>query len=196
MNRSDITEFHYITAIGNMKSILDRGILCHRLAGSCQHVSVADNDVQNRRSNKQIPGTSKTIHDYVNLYFDAHNPMLSRLRDKNNSICILQIRPDVLDLPEVIVSDMNAARNWARFKQVEDGLDMIDKSVVFAVSWKYPDEPSKEDEYKRKKCAEILVPECIGTEYLFGAYVANDLAKLAFCEVCSLPVEVKPSIFF
>lgn len=111
MNRQDIKELYYITAIDNMKSIMEGGILCHRLAERLSHCSIADNNVQDRRKNKRIPGTNKILHDFANLYFDAHNPMLSRLREKNNSICVLRINSDVFDLPGVIVSDRNAARN-------------------------------------------------------------------------------------
>jgi hypothetical protein len=85
VNRSDITELHFITAIENLTSILEHGILSNRRAGRLPHRSVAMAEVQNRRRDKRIPGAG-LLHDYANLYFDAHNPMLSKCRDQNDTI--------------------------------------------------------------------------------------------------------------
>ncbi len=82
MNRADVTELYYITAIANVPSILKHGILSHKLAERLPHDSVAMPEIQERRSNKQIPGAGQ-LHDYANLYFDAHNPMLSKRRDSD-----------------------------------------------------------------------------------------------------------------
>lgn len=65
-------------------------------------------EVQARRENKQIPGAGK-LHDYANLYFDAHNPMLSKLRARNDDLCVLRVDAKVLELPEVVVTDRNTA---------------------------------------------------------------------------------------
>ena len=96
MNRADITELHYITAIANLPSILRHGILSHTLADQLAHDSVAMPEIQERRRNKQIPNAG-LLHEYANLYFDAHNPMLSKCRGRNNEICVLHIDPAVLD---------------------------------------------------------------------------------------------------
>jgi hypothetical protein len=90
MNRDDITELHFIAPITNVPSIMQHGILSHKLSGQIHHHSVAMPEIQERRKNKQIPG-ARTLHDYANLYFDAHNPMLSKLRARNDDICILRI---------------------------------------------------------------------------------------------------------
>lgn len=116
MNRADVEELHYITALANVRSILQRGILSHTRAAKLDHDSVALPEIQERRKNKQIPG-APTLHQYANLYFDAHNPMLSRCRHLNNEICVLRITPAVLDLPGVIVTDRNAASDWVRSAQ-------------------------------------------------------------------------------
>lgn len=47
--------------------------------------------VQDRRREKRIPG-GHLLHDYANLYFDAHNPMLSKCRAHNDTICVLRMR--------------------------------------------------------------------------------------------------------
>ena len=55
MNRDEITELHFIAPIGNVPSIIQHGILSHRLAGRIDHHSVAMPEIQERRKNKQIP---------------------------------------------------------------------------------------------------------------------------------------------
>src|SRR5713101_3393069 len=97
MDRGDITELHYITAIANVPSILQHGILSHTLAEQLAHDSVAMAEIQERRRNKQIPG-ARLLHEYANLYFDVHNPMLSRCRARNSEICVLRVDPVVLDI--------------------------------------------------------------------------------------------------
>src|SRR5215510_9598227 len=96
MNRADVTELHYITAIANLPSIMAHGILSHTLADRLAHDSVAMPEIQERRKNTQIPG-ARSLHEYANLYFDAHNPMLSKCRGRNGEICVLQVNAAVLD---------------------------------------------------------------------------------------------------
>jgi hypothetical protein len=131
MNRADVTEPQYITAIANIRSILQHGILSHTLAARLAHESVAMAEIQERRRRKQIPG-ARPLHDYANLYFDAHNPMLSRCRNRNNEICVLRINQSVLDLPNVIITDRNAATDMVRFWDVPNGLARLDYQRLFA----------------------------------------------------------------
>src|SRR6266496_1115447 len=140
MNRGDVTELHYITAFGNVLSIMQHGILSHALAAKLAHDSVAMREIQERRSNKQIPG-ARYLHEYANLYFDAHNPMLSKCRARNTEICVLRVDPTVLDMPGVIVTDRNAASGWARFWPVAAGLENISRDRLFARYWTHRDDP-------------------------------------------------------
>ena len=120
MTRDEVTELHFIAPIANVPPIVEHGILCHKGAVQIEHHSVAMAEIQERRTNKRIPGAGP-LHDYANLYFDAHNPMLSRLRAQNDDICILCVDPTVLDLPGVIIADRNAASDWVRFSPVGRG---------------------------------------------------------------------------
>jgi len=195
MNHSEIKELHFIAPIGNVPSILEHGLLCHNLAKELSHRRIDDRDVQARRDNKPVPGTRKTLHDFANLYFDAHNPMLSRRRDENNAICVLRFNPDVLDLPDVIVTDQNAARGWARFEPVASGLAMLDCEMLYARFWLH-DDPIEQDRHRGIKCAEVLVPKKVEPQYILGAYVANRIALVAFQQVSDLHVEVNAGMFF
>lgn len=131
MDRSDVKELYYITPIANVLSITKYGILSHNRSSRLPHDSLAMQEIQDRRTNKQIPGAGR-LHEYANLYFDAHNPMLSKLRARNNEMCVLRVDAAVLDLPGVIIADRNAASDYARFFPVSEGLAAIDKDRLFA----------------------------------------------------------------
>ena len=196
MNRTDISELHFIAPIANVPSILEHGILSHRQADRFMHKSVAMAELQERRKNKQIPG-ARPLHEYTNLYFDAHNPMLSKRRAQNDSICVLRIAPAILDLPDVIVADRNAASNWVKFSAVDEGLRQINRDRVFAHYWIHPNDPYEEMSHKSEKCAEVLVPDRVEAHFIIGAYVANDTAFAAFNALnFALPVSINSVIFF
>lgn len=152
MNRADVTELHYITAMANVPSILQHGILCHTLAEQLVHDSVAMPEIQERRREKQIPG-ARRLHEYASLYFDAHNPMLSKCRERNSEIRVLQVEPEVLDVTGVIISTRNAASAWASFWPVPDGLRRIKAERVLARYWTHPDDPFEEMSHKSEKWA-------------------------------------------
>ena len=196
MNRTDVTELHYITAIANLSSILRYGILSHTLADQLAHDSVAMPEIQEKRRNKQIPG-ARSLHDYANLYFDAHNPMLSKCRARNAEICVLHIDPAVLDQAGVIVTDRNAASDWVGFFSVTQGLSVINRERVLARYWIHPNDPYDEMSHKSEKCAEVLVPDRVDVQFIAGAYVANQ-AALAELERQNfqLPVRVRGDMFF
>lgn len=196
MNRGDVAELHYITAIANVPSILQHGILSHTLADQLAHDSVAMPEIQERRSNKQIPG-ARCLHEYANLYFDAHNPMLSKCRGRNAEICVLRVDPTVLDQPGVIVTDRNAASGWARFWPVVAGLGNISRDRLFARYWTHRDAPYEEMSHKSEKCAEVLVPDRVEMRLIIGAYVANQTAQAAFQQLnTGLPVQIRGDMFF
>lgn len=196
MKRTDITELHYITPIANVPSIIKYGILSHKLSQKLPHDSLAMEEIQSKRKNKQIPGARK-LHEYANLYFDAHNPMLSKRRNQNDQICILCVNPSVLDLPDVIISDRNAASDWVRFNSVIDGLKALDKDQIYARYWTNVINQYELWEQKSIKCAEVLVPDSVEPKYILGAYVANQTALQAFQRLnIKLTVLIKSDMFF
>jgi hypothetical protein len=191
MNINDIEQLYYITHIANLPSILQKGILSFNKADKIGHKSIAEQGVQARRENKKIPGTNTHLHDYANLYFDAHNPMLSARRHLNDLICVLIISKDVLELDGII---QNASRA-CRFMTLDDGLPLLDKEEIFARYWIREDQM---EEYRLKgiKCSEVLVPVRVDVSLIAGAYVANATALRLFQQVSSLTVEIRADIFF
>ncbi len=196
MDHSDVKELHYIAPIANLRSIMQNGILSNELSKKSRNESLTMEEIKYRRGNKQIPDAKK-LHEYASLYFDAHNPMLSKIRDHNNQICVLSVNTTVLDLPGVIVSDRNAASNFARFYTVKDGLAALDKKMIYARYWTNVINPHNLWENQLIKCAEVLIPGSIEPKYILGAYVANQTALKAFQQLnVQLAVSIKSDIFF
>jgi hypothetical protein len=94
MKRSDISELYYITPINNVPSIIEYGILSRNkiIRDNISSHDISEEGVQDIRSGKKIPGTKNELHDYANLYFDAHNPMLSKRRLQNSEICVIRMK--------------------------------------------------------------------------------------------------------
>jgi len=195
MNRCDVAELHFITYIENVPSILTGGIMSHNKSRNINFRDISESGVQERRSKKKIPGTNKSLHDYANLYFDAHNPMLSKRRSENNEICVLRINNLILDIDGVIITDKNAAREcW--FKPVDEGLPLLSKDEIYATFWIYSNDPIKEQRHAGIKCAEVLVPDCVYPGYIIGAYVANSTALNKLCSLSDLGATIKSEVFF
>ena len=186
---------HFITYIDNIPSILEKGILSHNISRNINFCDISESGVQKRRAKKKIPGTNKSLHDYANLYFDAHNPMLSKRRSQNNKICVLRINNKVLDIDGVIITDQNAAREcW--FKTVDEGLPLLNKEEIYATFWIDNNDPIKEDKQKGIKCAEVLVPDRVHSDYIFGTYVANSVAFDNLCNLSNINGIIKSELFF
>ena len=122
--------------------------------------------------------------------------MLFKRRNLHTELCILRVDTDVLDLPEVVITDGNAASDYTRFEQSPKGLARVDKELVFAEYW--TDQNHIVDlRKKRAKCAEVLVPNLVDPRFIFGAYVSCNGALLKFrtIEPC-LDVSINTHLFF
>lgn len=196
MERSLIRELHYINDIANVPSILERGILSHRLADrlASVHVTVADREVQTRRARKRIPtGTSsRALHEYANLYLHARNAMLYSLQGKGE-LTVLAVAPEILELEGVIVSDRNAAATTTRFWPALEGIAQLDATAVFAEWW------SDSIDAKQRRMAEVLVPDRVAPQFIRHAYSPHDPAAERLNGRVggrSLTIMVDPVLFF
>lgn len=195
MNLSDFNELHYITDITNMPSIMANGILSHNLAKRLPHKSVAMAEIQERRDRKRVP-PGKLLHDYVNLYFHARNPMLYKLKDLHAELCVLKIDKEVLNLLNVVITDRNASCDFAKFAPSPSGLSGVNTSLVFAEFWTDLD-PIKKDYKKSVKCAEVLVPNKVDVCNIIGAYVSCNEAKSELEKITpNLNIIINPYLFF
>jgi len=199
MKLEELEELHYITPIENVKSIIQRGILSHQTAEKIAHESVAMDEIQERRKKVVVPG-GRPLHQYVNLYFHARNPMMYKRKDLHNELSILRVSKDTLKLSQVVITDGNASSGYVRFYPADEGLRIIDKDLVFARVWHH-DDPIEKFRHASIKCAEVLVPDKVQTDFILGAYVSCEESKIKLCDIIKeiqpdFPITVNPDLFF
>jgi hypothetical protein len=178
----------------NIGSIIKRSILSHKRAGRLRHASVAAEEIQARRVNKQVPG-GLGLHEYANLYICTRNPMMFRRKDRHQESCVLRVAPDVLDIDGVVVADSNAASNYVRFAAAPAGLANVNRALVFAEDWTSQDQIEFWRQ-KAAKCAEVLVPNVVPPDFILGAYVSDTDAEAApRAEAPGLAVQIDRHLF-
>jgi hypothetical protein len=170
MDRSQIGELFLIAPVANVRSILRYGILSNQRAARLAHRSVALQVIQQKREHIRVaPG--RMLHDHANLYFCARNPMMFYVVHHNpiTDVCLLRVAPDVLDLPNVVVTDGNASSEYTRFDPPGVGLPRLNYERVHAQYWTHDDLIARW-EHSRVKCAEVLIPDSVPADYILGAY--------------------------
>jgi len=177
VERHELDELHYITHVENVRSIGKLGILSHRRAGRVTHQDVSLAEVQDRRKGVRVPN-GLLLHDYANLYVTARNPMLFlRLQQGYcDDLCVIAVSPNVLDLPNVVITDRNAAATYCRFRSVAEGLAEVDAKRVACRYWPH-DDPLEEERRRNAKFTEVLVPEKVEAPNLQRVYVGSTVAR-------------------
>jgi len=178
-----INHLYYMAPMSNVPFILALGILSYNIAKELPHKDVSLWSVQKRRE-KLIPGTNKKIHDYVPLYFSTHTPMQYNITQGNkysdpviNQKDLVFFEIDavkIFELDGIVFTDGNAASKDTRFYYDISSLDELDWYIIRYVSDTY----SKD--YKRKKAAEVLVPNRVPTNFFNRVIVYN---KEALCKL-------------
>jgi hypothetical protein len=196
VDRGECAELHYITPLANLPSMLEIGVLSHRLADRIPHASVAMEQVQDLRAGVTVP-KGRRLHDYANFYLNARNAMMYVRSDEHAELAILRIDSAALDISDVVVSDMNAAvRDYAAFGTPEEMLPKLSRERIFARYWNHEDFWEKVA-HKRAMCAEVLVPRSLPPEYIVGAYVSCDQSKSTLAAAApSLVADTYPYMFF
>jgi hypothetical protein len=193
---AELAELHYLTPITNLPSIIRYGILSHKNAASLKGVvSIADNEVQERRKVKRVP-QGRPLHEYANLYLNGRNPMMYRQTGTMGEVCVIRISTGVLHLPGVIITDRNAAADQARFWPSPTGLAQIDKTFTFAKYWTHPGDYLAERDHKARMCAEVLIPDRVETSHILGCHVNGFSALEVVNSLCDMPVKVNRNVFF
>jgi hypothetical protein len=189
VERHNLVELGYITAIANLESIRDRGILSFRLAESIDHVDLAMAEIQDRRDGKRVPdvrrATPRELHEYAPLYICPRNPMMYVRSSRHEEICVVRVDSAVLDSDGVVVADGNAASDYTRFDAAPEGLAHVDEDMTFAEFWTDPNVYAYWEK-KRRKCAEVLVPDRVEPRFITGLYVSCERARQA-CDASSVP---------
>jgi len=159
----------YLTHPDNLRSITQYGILSRGCVERCgiRHEDISNVEVQARRD-REVFG--RPLHDYIPLYMARRNPMLWTLR--NLPRAYIRVSLEVADKDGTAFSNCNASSYWARFYQGSSNIDQLPWDVILAPTWtQFPDG-------KRKRCAEVLVPEIIEPSFILDIrckYIEDDL---------------------
>jgi hypothetical protein len=96
----------------------------------------------------------------------------------------------------VVLTDGNAAADATRFLPSPEGLAELDEGAVYAEWWTNPDYWTYLEK-KRRRCAEVLVPDAIEPRYLLGCYVL-DADGVEGCQAIAPNLEavVRRHVFF
>ncbi len=198
VERSELSEVHYITAISNLPSMLSLGLLSHDRAATVSHVSVAMEEIQDRRAPKTVPG-GRRLHEYVNLYINARNVMLARVLHSHSidELCVVRVSSSVIDHPHVVIADRNAASDYVRFADASVGLALVNREKVFAQYWTHSGDQIAEWQHKSAMCAEVLVPDTVDPRYITGVYVGSGQAQRSVTTVdAGLDLKLSDYMFF
>jgi len=134
-------------------------------------VSIADPFVNRRRHRRQINGRS--LHDFVPLYWATHTPMQYVDTVKNGTlpeddlVFFVLDAGQVLTLPGVMTTDGNAASKETVVCEGLGALLHLDLGII-----RTPDCYSHD--WKRRKCAEVLVPDRVPTDKISYIAVRTD----------------------
>lgn len=202
VRKHNIKYLYHMTAISNLRSILEHGLLSHKEAHRLGLVmmDISDPEVQRRRDDKKDTIYNRFLHDYVPLYFSPRNPMLYRRREIQKNIVILEINPEVIFKANTVFSDGNAASKGTNFYNDVAMLDNLRWNIINALNWSdFPDG-------RRIKCAEVLVYPKIDVKNLVSilCYSGNQLSTIhetiryfrAIPRYLTISVQVKPELFF
>jgi len=196
--KADIKSLYYITHVENLRSIMEHGILSHRLVEDRQidYSPIYDPGIVNKRRQRTAPD-GRSLWEFANVYFQPRNPMLYRVVHERdvNEIAIIGIRPAVMSQPGTFVALGNAASVETQIVRSEEGRQRVAEiwDVIHSEWW------SQADGSKRKIMAECLVPEKIPPQMIHTIYVASHQAadRVRGLGVSnSISIVPEPHIFF
>nr|WP_315468498.1 DarT ssDNA thymidine ADP-ribosyltransferase family protein [uncultured Undibacterium sp.] len=157
---------YHFTSLENLESIIDNGLFStnQKIARGISHVNVAEEGIQRRRAQMQVPGSNgRCVHDYVPFYFAKKTPMQLAVLHKKNvdqqfiiylavSIALLETRSGAFFTNASANTDISP--NFYCGNSQSDQLDLLDWQTIDSNSWRYID-----DNQRHRKMAELLLPD-------------------------------------
>ena len=191
ISKECIPYLYHMTHLENVAIIAASGLKSHNLAHRRHKpVDISDPDVQDRRQNRKDPLYPRPLQDYVALYFRARNPTRYARRNQQHRVAVLYVDSNVLLDEGTIFTDGNAASHQTRsFSNIVD-LKHLDWACLRADYW------HEHDDGKRKRCAEVLVPNEVTTDCICRVVVLNQSAQDEIKDSVQWLIEVKPRYFF
>ncbi len=154
---------NHLTHIENLRGIFKSGgIQSYNRMKASSYVNLANESVQAGRSNITVPISSKPLHDYVPVYFGFKTPMVAANQHQNEQLVFLRFSLEILQTPGCIFTDGNAranSTNFFEFKSIEN-LSVIDSKAIQTLKY------ANDQELRRKKQAEILIPDKLPFRHL------------------------------
>lgn len=191
-----------MTSVDNLRSIIENGLLSHDRAHREGYVTsdISLQEVNDRRRFKSVYGRS--LHGYVPLYFNPRNPMLAYRREMQDSIAILYLDKSLLFQDDTVFADGNAANNVTAFYRDLQDLDKLDWQCINfpGNNWHIIENGRlvTRVENRRKRCAEVLVPDIISAQFIEQVAVRTRSTLLTLDENVKQRIEVviRPELYF
>jgi len=169
LDQYKISCLFHMTHIDNVANILEHGLLAH--GNPYQRKDISDCDVNNRRLRAE-PIYHKPIHSYVPFYFNPRNPMLYYRQNQQDDIVILILSKELILSKGALFTDGNASSDKTLFTNDINNLDIIDWNCINGKYW------NDHVDGKRKKMAEVLVPDFVDAKNILGIICKNTLTKV------------------
>lgn len=159
-------EFYYITHVDNLASIAARGLLSHNAVAKLPggRVDLSNPKMQDLRARRIDPVYSRSIHDYVPLYVNPKNSMLSVRRDVDTQVVVLRIGRAVLEQREHLYTDGNAALANTKIGLSHE-VGLAANEALCAPYWKGIHEGA------RRRMAEVLIFPDVPHKFIHGFLV-------------------------
>lgn len=171
--------FYHFTHMENIESIIDNGLIStnEKISKGISHVDVANERIQVRRSNTQVPcHPNGSIHDYVPFYFAGTNPMLLSVLNKKNIdqpyAVYIAVSIDKLKENHVIFTDASANTVVPpNFYNDPQDLDRLNWEIIDSKKWGTPPKDLN------ARMAEVLVYKRVPLDWIDCFIVFNKLCK-------------------
>lgn len=171
---------YYLTPLNNLESILNLGILSRNAVNTrkLSHTDASNLGVQDNRHQRLIEmtdGVKRPLHDCANMYLipnTASNIMMRRAHDID--FALILISKEVLADKEITFafSDGNLGASLSTVYTDYGDLKKLDWDLLSHDKASYY-EGYEFNEYKRKRCAEVLIYACVPPKYFKKIVVKN-----------------------
>jgi O-acetyl-ADP-ribose deacetylase (regulator of RNase III) len=195
-----LRELFYITHVNNIKSILEKGILCHKRIEELGigFERIYNKDVVKKRESITVPGDGRNLWDFANFYFQPRNPMLYNVISNKpvSEIAVIGIDKCILDRNDIFLAKGNAAHSQTEIVPATEKRKAISE-IMKEVDRDYWNEV---DGSKRKIMAECLVPELVPPQYIRSIYFGDYMTKYTVQSALGSPTNITfmyvPGMFF
>ena len=172
--------FYHFTHIDNIESIVKHGLLStnEKERISVEHVDLANEDIQQRRSQMDVPlEPYGKIHDYVPFYFATTNPMLLGVLNRKNIdqplVVFIAISIEKILNDNVIFTDASANTSVnPNFHNNPEDLDNLKWDLIDSKKWS-----RGTDIELHSRMAEVLIYKKVPIEWIDSYVVFNDICK-------------------